>query len=1649
MHTFKLFVSSPGDVMVERRRVGNVVSRLNGEFAGVARLEEIRWETEFYQAYSTFQAQIPRSTDCDLVIGILKWRLGTELPPDFAEKLPGSQPFPSGTAYEILTAIDKRQKGGKLPDIYVFRFTGSSPSVAIDDPRRTTIERDWEALNGFLQERFLTAAGHFKAAFNPYTSEDDFEAQLEKLLRKWLADNVAAGRVVRWPLEVKGSPFCGLAAFGAKHAPVFFGRSDDISRAVDLWREAGSCGSPFLLILGASGAGKSSLARAGLLPRLTTPGVIKEVDAWRVAVMRPGDSPAGPFAALAAALMQDVAALPKQEEGRGPALPEIRHGDSRTPAELVAVLRHADAAAVKPIVNALSRVAAGERDRERYGREVVCDLVLLIDQFEELFAASVSEAERTSFIDLVAALLGTGRVWVAVTLRADFYARMLEQPALKKLKELGATYDLAPPGLVELAEIVRDPADAAGLVFETDSATGERLDARLLRDADRPDMLPLVQLALSRLFEGREVVGGETLLPVKVYDRLGGLKGIVNEAGEKALAALGETEKGRLPRLLRQLAVPAHRQDAIVGGALTIRAVPLAQAASDEATHKLVDTLVAARLLTTSGIAADAQVRLAHQRVLEDWSRARAIVAESADFYRIRAELEESRRKWESGKHRSELLLARGLPLAEAESIVGKYGDEFAREILAYVRASRQRARRAQMIGWGVAAAFALIALGASALGVLAYKSQQLAERQKIEAKNQERDAKDQRNRALITESRFLAAAAMQVIEQQKDPATALALALEALPDQHSDDEVTRSRPYSVPAEVSLGSARRLLREEVVLSGHTESVMSVAATLDGSRIVTGSLDGTARVWDAKTGAQLLQLRDASGIESVAVTPDSARIITGGVKGTVRIWDAKTGVELAQLIGHKAQVIGLAVTLDGARIISASNDGTVRIWDASSGAELRQLRGHTEGVSSLAVTLDGTRIVSGSYDKTARIWDAKTGAELVQFKGHTSFITGVAVMPDGKKIVTASSSDKTVRIWDADTGAELRQLNGHTDKVMSVAVTPDGTRIITCGGSILGSNDDTVRIWDAETGAELAALNGHTGMIQAVAVMRGGARIVTGSMDHTARIWSTRIGAELVQLKGHTRVVNRLATTPDGSRIVTGSGDKTVRIWDARTGVGLAELKGRTDDITDFAVTPEGGRIVTGSSDGTVRIWDARTGDALATLDGHTGAISRVLLTPDGARIVTLSADNTVRVWDTGTGAALLQLKAPRLLAVTPDGGGIVTGSDDTTASIWDSRTGVQLAELKGHTGPIWIAAVTPDGSRVVTASGDKTARIWDAKTGIELAVLPNDGHDICCLVVTPDSSRIITVAATVAGANLRKVRIWDARTGVELKGIDDHPGLINRVAVTPDGERIVTAASSVYDSSDDTIRVWDVVSGAQLAEIRGHTGLVAAVMLTPDGTRIISGSADKTARVWDFFSRGQTLIDESKRLAPRCLSPEQRRQFHLAASPPSWCRTDHKWPYDAATVRIEYIGRGNFDLSKRNYAGAIADFTAAIEIDPKSDAAFNGRCWARVAAKADLTQALDDCDTAVRIAPSEANSLDSRGFAYLRLGHADKAATDFDAALKFDPKIPSSLYGRGLAKQANGDSDGATIDIAAARAINSDIVTELAELGFK
>ena len=256
MRTVRVFVSSPGDAANERKRVVRVIEKLNAAFAGSVVIEPVLWEDRFYSAHDGFQPQIARSADCDIVIAILRARLGTPLPRDFAERLPPDErvadkdAYPSGTAYEILSAIAARRRGAELPDIFVFRYP-LAPSVALDATDRAEIEAQWEKLKSFAERVFVSAEGHFKGA---YQATDDFETKVEGALRQWLEENVLKGRAFVWPIATKGSPFRGLEPFGAKHAEVFFGRDGDRARALDRLKDAAT---RRLFLIAADGAGKS------------------------------------------------------------------------------------------------------------------------------------------------------------------------------------------------------------------------------------------------------------------------------------------------------------------------------------------------------------------------------------------------------------------------------------------------------------------------------------------------------------------------------------------------------------------------------------------------------------------------------------------------------------------------------------------------------------------------------------------------------------------------------------------------------------------------------------------------------------------------------------------------------------------------------------------------------------------------------------------------------------------------------------------------------------------------------------------------------------------------------------------------------------------------------------------------------------------------------------------------------------------------------------------------------------------------------------------------------------------------------------------------------------------------------------------------
>jgi WD40 repeat protein/serine/threonine protein kinase len=645
-----------------------------------------------------------------------------------------------------------------------------------------------------------------------------------------------------------------------------------------------------------------------------------------------------------------------------------------------------------------------------------------------------------------------------------------------------------------------------------------------------------------------------------------------------------------------------------------------------------------------------------------------------------------------------------------------------------------------------------------------------------------------QRDAALDADQRLLTQAAATRLKDDDVPGS-LGIILEVL-------RRDGARPgYSRAALDVFEAARAEDAQQIALIGHTDRVRTIAYSPDGQRLVTASYDGTARVWDASTGRQLLVLRGHTAqVISAAFSPDGHSIATAAFDGTARIWDAASGRPLSILRTHADRLRFVAFSPDGQRLATASYDRTARIWDVATGRQLQVLSGHTALVTSAVFSPDNRQVATASYDKTARIWDAATGRQIRVIGGHRDILTWAAFSPGGRRLVTASG-DGTARIWDVQTGRQLAILSGHTQLVASAVFSPDGRRVLTA------SYDETARIWDAATGQPVRVLSGHTGFVEDAVFSPDGRHVATASSDGTARIWDAGPIDQIRSLSGHSGAVATAAFSPDGRRIVTASFDRTARVWDVTTGRPLEVLRGHAAQVASAAFSPEGRRIVTASLDGTARIWDAATGRLLTVLRGHKDRVICAAFSPDGGRVLTTSSDKTARIWDAASGRPIESLLGHTQLvesgAFSPDGRRVVTAGDDNTARIWDASTGRELVVLRGHTGVVATAKFSPDGQRVLTASDDGTARIWDAATGRQIGMLRGSGDRVTDAEFSPDGRRIVTASAD------KRVRIWNAATGLPMKVLSGHTELVDSAAFSPDERLVVTA------SDDRTARIWD------------------------------------------------------------------------------------------------------------------------------------------------------------------------------------------------------------------------------------------------
>jgi WD40 repeat protein len=805
------------------------------------------------------------------------------------------------------------------------------------------------------------------------------------------------------------------------------------------------------------------------------------------------------------------------------------------------------------------------------------------------------------------------------------------------------------------------------------------------------------------------------------------------------------------------------------------------------------------------------------------------------EWIRKHTEFGEQARRWAAaGRPGPRGLLLRSPVLEDAEHWIASRPEGApapTEAVQAFIEESRNAAtrRRNQLTG-GLAAGL-LVALG---LAGLAFWQRGIAVEQRSVAEHNEKQANEQRDRALLTQSRFLADLANQNI-RTGDARTGILLALEGLP-------ASSERPYAPEAEAALNDGWQNSHEIMLFSGHEAPVWSAVFSPDGHRVLTGSDDKTARLWDAATGQEILKLDGHKySVWSAAFSPDGKRAATVSWD-ELRLWDAETGEAIKVLRGEPSMK-GVEFSPDGRRLVTAGTDRTVRIWDAEGGQQMMLLRGHSAVVSSARFDKNGRRVVTASDDGTARIWDAETGRQMVVLRLESYKATSAAFSPDGRRVVT-SHTDKTARIWDAETGQEVVALRGHEALVWSAEFSPDGKRIVTA------SVDGTTRLWDSEGGQQVAMWRANTGIVLSARFSTDGSQVVVGGADSTSRIWQVASMTGTVVLRGHDAPVLSATFSPDGQRVVTASDDKTAGIWLSGTGQRMVLLRGHQASVTRAAFSADGRRVVTASADRTVRVWDSTSGQQIAIVPGSTaaGCVPDAAFSPDGKRIM-----------------------------------GIFGGC---TVTMWDIEAGKETSSQRLPAGTLDIAGFSADLTRLVI-SRDNGALLWSTQTGREIMVL--SGPRVRAAAFSADGRLLAT-------ADERGARIWNLQTRRPITVLRGLESFARRLAFSADGQRIVAALL------DNTARIWDVTSGKEIMALRGHedtarTGGMGSAGFSQDGSHVVTASVDATARVWRVFPTTRQLIDQAIRSVPRCLTRKQREEAFLDPEPADWCIEMKKWPY--------------------------------------------------------------------------------------------------------------------------------------------------------
>jgi WD40 repeat protein len=1223
-------------------------------------------------------------------------------------------------------------------------------------------------------------------------------------------------------------PYRGLLYFREEDAPFFFGRDAAVDKLCDSVRRQ-----PFVAVVGASGSGKSSVVRAGLVPRLRA----DRRTAWETLILVPTDQP---LKALARALVQLLEPTMREVDRLAEALKLAEHFRSRTIS----------------VYDIVERILERQSGTDR--------LLIVVDQFEELYTLTSDEEARRRFVDelLAASSRAGSKANVALTLRGDFVGRALaHRPLSDRLQD--AQINLGPMTREELECAICKPAEKIQLEFEPG------LVRRILNDVgDEPGNLPLLEFVLKELWEKRH--GG--VLPNETYDAIGGLQGAVATRANEFFTGLSSAEQKILQRVFLRIVRPSE------SGQDTRRRAAFGEL-PDESLD-LVVKLANERLLVTNRSAAGLEqtVEVAHEALISNWGTLRAWVNEDREFLLWRERLGVLLKEWERAKENVDALL-RGLLLIEAQKWFNQRSQDLSNQERNFITASQELRERLEQAE-------------RERQEKELTQARQLAEAEAERAEEAEKRAKEQKEAASKLRRHAIAAAGAAV-------AALVLLTISVILWRKSESAGAKAEQQARIAEARRGEAeqehavaiaRQLAAQAELVRRQQPAALECSVLLaveSMRRLPSLEADQALRSGLALLPKPLFRLGHDGFVQSLAFSPSGARLATAN-GNTIHLWDVVSGREIIRMY-HSDEVTVVAFASDGDHIASASRDKTARVWDATSGREIARMP-HGNWVTAIAFSPDGKQLLTGSNDCTARLWDASSGREILRMTHDGAAVNAVAFSPDGYLAASASGSSaafrllgktpqgNAARVWETGSGREIVRVR-HTDDVVAVTFAGDGEYFAT------GSADRTARIWETATGRPIASL-AHEDGVRCLAFSPDGQHLATGSgplllsfAEHTARVWEKLTGREVVRLV-HQAGVNSVVFSSDGTHVLSASQDGTARLWDAVTAEEVARMG--CPGVMQKAVISPNGQCIASAGGNAVWLWQLPL-RSRPTPIFQQNFITNPVLSPNGA-LVAAGEETSARIWNTDGGREILSL--PHELTVvtvgfSPNGKYLATTSNDLRlpqkghwAHVWELPAGREVTRFR-HEDVISGFAFNPEETLLATACGDET-RVFDVSNRREIAQITHRAvatkvgfsrngkylvtatKDRTLCVSDPTSGRIIAQVSCeidvtdlafspdseyFAASGSSAVFIWETTSGREMARVI-HGGRVTALSFSPDSR------SLAIGTDDKTACLTEVKTGREIVRMTTEDG-VDAVLFCPDG-RYLATSENRVVRVWEL-----------------------------------------------------------------------------------------------------------------------------------------------------------------------------------------------------